>query len=134
MRVPYGTFTASLESAKLRARAVANSGQAYQDFVDLVRKVYPWRFEKLPSAVLDRDYLRVVDHHLEHLVPRVARYLGPDVRRVLDFGCGSGGSAIALALIYPAVTFTGTDIDPGEGGMGRAPATFTAWSARRDSH
>jgi SAM-dependent methyltransferase len=109
-----GTFPASLEGAKQRARAIADSGEPYSEFVDLVRRVHPWRFDKLPPAVLDRDYLRVVDHHLEHLAPRVARYMGPDVRRVLDFGCGSGGSAIALALMYPNVTCTGTDIEPDE--------------------
>ena len=129
-----GTLIALLESAKQRARAVANSGQPYKEFVDLVRKVYPWRFEKLSPAVLDRDYLRVVDHHLEHLVPRVERYLGPDVRRVLDFGCGSGGSAIALALIYPAVTFTGTDIDPMEVRMARERATLYGVADRCDFH
>src|ERR1700682_4510688 len=102
-----------LAAAKQRASAAANS-PAYGEFVELVRRVYPWRFEKLAPAVLDRDYLRVVDHHLEHLGPRVARYMGPDVRRVLDFGCGSGGSAIALALVCPNVTCTGTDIEPEE--------------------
>jgi len=36
------------------------------------------------------------------------------VQRVLDFGCGSGGSAIALALAYPDVTCIGIDINPRE--------------------
>ena len=35
-------------------------------------------------------------------------------RRVLDFGCGSGGSAIALALAYSSVTCVGIDINPRE--------------------
>jgi ubiquinone/menaquinone biosynthesis C-methylase UbiE len=108
------TFTVSLERARERARAIANSGAGYTKFVQLVREACPWRFEKLPPAVLERDYLRVVDHHLDHLIPRVARYLGPDVRRVVDFGCGSGGSAIALSLVYPDVNCIGTDIDLGE--------------------
>jgi SAM-dependent methyltransferase len=67
-----------------------------------------------PPAALERDCLRIVDHHLLHLVPRVARYMGSDVHRVLDFGCGSGGSAIALALAYPDVTCIGIDINPRE--------------------
>jgi SAM-dependent methyltransferase len=107
-----------LEDAKQRALAVANSLD-YKNFVELVRKVYPWRFEKLPAAVLERDYLRVVDHHLEHLAPRVARYIDNDIHRVLDFGCGSGGSAIALAMLCPKLTFTGTDIDTDEVRMAR---------------
>ena len=114
-------FLTSLESAKRRARAVADSA-GYRDFLDLVRKVYPWRFEKLPPAVLERDYLRVVDHHLEHLAPRAGRYIEPDARQVLDFGCGSGGSAIALAMIYPNIICTGTDIDAEEVRMARERA------------
>ena len=129
-----GAFTASLEDAKQRARAVANSGEPYREFVELVRRVYPWRFEKLQPAVLDRDYLRVVDHHLQHLVPRVARHMGPDVRRVLDFGCGSGGSAIALALMYPDVTCTGTDIDPVEVRMAGERAQLYGVADRCEFH
>ena len=108
------TFLASLERAKQRARAVANSGQCYRQFVQSMREAYPWRFEKLPRVVLERDCLRIVDHHLEHLVPRLASHMGPDMRRVVDYGCGSGGSAIALALVYPDVTCLGIDIDPKE--------------------
>jgi SAM-dependent methyltransferase len=128
------TFPASLEGAKQRAQEVANSGEPYREFVEMVRRVSPWRFEKLAPAVLDRDYLRVVDHHLEHLIPRVARHLTPDVRRVLDFGCGSGGSAIALALVYPNVICTGTDIDPEEVTMARERAKLYGVAGRCEFH
>jgi len=108
------TFAASLERAKQKAQDVADSGERYAQFVQLLRDTDPWRFEKLSPAALERDCLRIVDHHLVHLVPRVARYMGSDVHRVLDFGCGSGGSAIALALAYPHVTCIGIDINPRE--------------------
>ncbi len=129
-----GTFTASLERARQAARAVASSGQRYEQFAQLVRETYPWRFERLSPAALERDYLRVVDHHLEHLIPRVARYIGPDVRRVVDFGCGSGGSAIALALVYPNVTCIGTDIDPSEVTMARERASLYGVADRCEFH
>src|SRR4051794_40274779 len=106
-------LTISIKNAKQRAEAVAASPE-YAAFVALVRKKYPWRFEKLAPDVLRRDYLRIVDHHLEHLIPRLQAYVGSNVRRVLDFGCGSGGSAIALALVFPQVHWVGTDIDPDE--------------------
>jgi SAM-dependent methyltransferase len=122
-----------LENAKKRAHVVANSS-AYKDFVDLVRRVYPWRFEKLPPTVLERDYLRIVDHHLKHLVPRVARYVDAGTQQVLDFGCGSGGSAIALALVYPNVTFVGADIDPEEVRMARQRSRIYSVSDRCEFH
>jgi len=112
----------SLEEARLRAREVAESGPPFDDFVERVRKIYPWRFEKLAPEVLERDYLRVVDHHLRNLLPRVARYVNGDIRRVLDFGCGSGGSAIALALTYAEFNCVGTDIDADEVAMARERA------------
>jgi SAM-dependent methyltransferase len=126
-------FMTPLENGKQRVRRVADSS-AYKDFVDLVRRVYPWRFEKLPPAVLDRDYLRIVDHHLEHLGPQIARYMGTDTRRVLDFGCGSGGSTIALAMVYPNAIFTGTDIDPDEVRMARERAKLYGVSDRCEFH
>jgi len=115
-------FTVSLERARARARAVADSGPNYADFVESVRVATPWRFEKIPPAVLDRDYLRIVDHHLDHMLPRINRYLRADVRRVLDFGCGSGGSAIALALVYSDLICIGTDIDCTEVAIARERA------------
>lgn len=127
------TFTTSLENAKQRARSVASS-QPYRDFVELVRRVYPWRVAKLPPAVLDRDYLRIVDHHLERLVPRVGRHLAIDTLRVLDFGCGSGGSAIALALVFPNATFAGTDIDPEEVQMACTRAKLYGVADRCEFH
>jgi len=117
-------FAGSLDRARRAAQAVAGSGERYAQFVQRVRDTAPWRFERLPQAELDRDVLRLVDHHLEHLIPRVARYLGADLRRVIDFGCGSGGSAIAVALVYPDVRCTGFDIDPDEVALARERASL----------
>jgi SAM-dependent methyltransferase len=100
-----------LERAREAAQTVGASTD-YAGFVESVRNMYPWMFQR-PASVIDRDYLRVVDHHLNHLLPQIQRYVGPATRRVLDFGCGSGGSAIALAMVYPHVTCCGTDIDAG---------------------
>ena len=112
---------ARLRHAKAAAEAVATTPQ-YSQFVETVRKIYPWRFERLAPQVLERDYLRIVDHHLKHLVPRLVPYIEPSVRRILDFGCGSGGSAIAVALTYPNVHCYGTDIDESEILMARERA------------
>src|ERR1051326_2232651 len=102
----------ALETAKWVAEQVSRSS-AYQDFVEILRQRFPWRF-KLPAATLERDYLRIVDHHLTKLLPRMLPCIESGVQRVFDFGCGSGGSAIALALTYPHLSFCGTDIDPDE--------------------
>ena len=99
----------SLKRAREAAETIAASGD-YVSFVEIVRKMDPWIFKR-PSSVVDRDYLRVVDHHLKNLLPHIQRYIEPSTRRVLDFGCGSGGSAIALAMVYPEISCFGTDID-----------------------
>jgi SAM-dependent methyltransferase len=114
-------LTFGLRQAKAAAETVARSTQ-YGQFVEAVHKMYPWRFERLPPHVLDRDYLRIVDHHLRHLVPCLQPCIDPGIRRVLDFGCGSGGSAIAIALAYPRVHCYGTDIDENEIAVARERA------------
>jgi ubiquinone/menaquinone biosynthesis C-methylase UbiE len=102
---------ASLRRARETAMAIGASTD-YAAFVAGVRKMYPGLSER-PATVVDRDYLRIVDHHLEHLLPELLRYVRPDAHRVLDFGCGSGGSAIALAMVHPEVYCIGTDLDEG---------------------
>ena len=101
-----------LEHVSAVANVVAQSPE-YLRFVKLVRTLTPWRFQ-LPPDVLERDYLRIVDHHLKRLLPLLVPHVGTEVRQVLDFGCGSGGSAIALALVYPHIRCYGTDIDAQE--------------------
>lgn len=90
-----------------------DASEEFSRFVAGLKVKFPWRFEMKPD-VLERDYLRIVKHHLDHLIPQVQRYMDPLPKRVLDFGCGSGGSSIAMALVYPEVHFYGTDIDPME--------------------
>ena len=102
----------ALQAAKDRAAAIANS-RGYAQFVEELRKTFPWRFQGSPQ-VIERDYLRIVDHHLAHLIPLVQLYMSATTRSVLDFGCGSGGSAIALAMVDPQVRCIGTDIDAQE--------------------
>ena len=104
-------LSASLKRAKETALAIGASSD-YAAFAAGVRKMYP-EMSQRPANVIDRDFLRIVDHHLEHLLPQLLRYVGTDTRRVIDFGCGSGGSAIALAMVYPEVSCVGTDLDEG---------------------
>lgn len=123
----------SLTEAQNLATAAGTSDE-YARFVEAVRQRYPERFRKIPPAVLERDYLRIVDHHLEHLLPRLARCVGPNTRRVLDFGCGSGGSAIALALAYPQIRCCGTDIDAQEIAVARERAKLYNVADRCEFH
>jgi ubiquinone/menaquinone biosynthesis C-methylase UbiE len=102
----------SLQEAARKAEAVSTSRE-YEQFLETVREKYPWRFQRR-SDVIARDYLRIVDHHLRNLIPLVERYIGSNVQRVLDFGCGSGGSAIALAMVFPQIHCFGTDVDATE--------------------
>lgn len=122
----------SLREAKERAAAVARSGE-FAEFLKLCLEKFPWRFRVI-SPALERDYLRVVDHHLEHLLPRLQPYVGPNIHRVLDFGCGSGGSAIALAMVYPQLYCHGTDIDSDEIMMARQRAKLYGVEERCEFH
>lgn len=122
-----------LQEAKQRAKLIASSN-SYQNFVELVREKYPWRFEKLRPSVLGRDYLRIVDHHLQHLLPRMQRYMDSGVHQMLDFGCGSGGSAIAVALVYPEVRCHGVDVDDDEISIARARAELYGVADRCEFH
>src|SRR6266545_5798677 len=121
-----------LQKAKAKAETIAGSKE-YKQFVEIIRQTSPWRFE-IRSDVLERDYLRIVDHHLKHLLPLVQCYIEPTTRRVLDFGCGSGGSAIALAMVYPGLRCYGTDIDAGEIAIARERAKLYHVADRCEFH
>lgn len=124
--------TTSLNRARETAQKVGAS-RDYAGLVEGVRQMYPWIVDR-PSSVVDRDYLRIVDHHLEHLLPEIQRYVGPSTRRVLDFGCGSGGSAIALAMVYPDLSCSGTDIDEGAIEVARLRAKLYGVEDRCEFH
>jgi len=102
----------SLLNAKANVEQIAKSAD-FARFRDKVLARFP---QRSPSALqaFERDYVHVVDHHLRSLLPKLAGYIDDGTRRVLDFGCGSGGSAIALAMVYPHVFCYGTDVDAGE--------------------
>jgi SAM-dependent methyltransferase len=102
----------SFGEARARARQVANSDD-YVRFAEKARARFPQRSEAARQS-FERDYVDVVDHHLESLLPRLTGYMAPEPQRVLDFGCGSGGSAIALTLVYPRLFCWGTDVDADE--------------------
>jgi SAM-dependent methyltransferase len=118
-QMSYDPITAWRE-AKETAEAISRTPE-YDQFVNSLRKEFPWRFQA-SSRVLDRDYLRIVDHHLEHLIPRMRPYMETNIRRVVDFGCGSGGSAIALAMVYPHIRVFGSDTDSKEIAVARERA------------
>ncbi len=104
--------TAALEKAKASAEEVTKSAA-----IARFREKHASRLPKqaqTASQAFERDYVRVVDHHLHSLAPRMRAYVDGTTRRVLDFGCGSGGSGIALAMMYPDVTCHGTDVDADE--------------------
>jgi len=103
----------AFHEAGKKAAAVGES-RNFEQFVKFVHEKFPGRFEKIDSKAVNRDYVRVVDHHLQQLIPRIQPYMEPEFRRVLDFGCGSGGSTIALAMVYPWISCSGTDIDAEE--------------------
>jgi len=101
--------TVALRNASAAAEDIAKSSE-FARFREKVRSRFPQQVVTAAQA-FDRDYVRVVDHHLRSLTPRLQSFVDSRTRRVLDFGCGSGGSAIALAMVYPDVFCYGTDVD-----------------------
>lgn len=107
-----------LRAARDRAAAVAESAE-YRDFVELVRAKTPARFNG--NKELD-VFLRRVDQHLEHFVPRLLASVDRGIRQLLDFGCGTGASSVALAMVLPEVRCYGADINPVDVSIARARA------------
>jgi len=107
-----------LEAARARVASIDGTA-AYDEFVAFVRGETPWRFKGAPE--LDR-YLHSVRHHLDHFVPRLLASLHGGVQTVFDFGCGSGGGSVAMALLFPEARFHGVDISAHEVAIGCARA------------
>lgn len=108
----------NLKVARERAAAVATS-ESYRTFVELVRSTKPFRFR---NGRWPERYLRGVDHHLAHFLPRLLQSLDGEVGTVFDFGCGSGSASTALAMVLPNVQCHGTDIDANEVSLAQARA------------
>lgn len=96
-----------LIAARERAAVVAKS-EAYVEFVEFVRAKTPWRFKGGEGSDM---FLRRVDEHLEHFVPKLLASVDGDIRDVLDFGCETGSASIALAMVFPEIECHGTDIN-----------------------
>lgn len=101
------SYVKGLVAARERAGLIARS-EEYGDFVELVRAKTPRRFDG--NKDLD-GFLRRVDEHLQHFVPNLLASVDHDIRNVLDFGCGTGASSIALAMVFPGIQCHGTDIN-----------------------
>lgn len=107
MRYKEGPYARRLLAAREQAKAVAASA-AYRDFVEMVRAKTPWRF-KDPEGL--EIFLRGVDHHLLHFVPKLLDTMDREARTVFEFGCGTGSAAIALMMVFPEARCHGVDID-----------------------
>lgn len=96
-----------LQAARERAAATAKSAE-FREFVELVRAKTPGRFNGDKELTV---FLRRVDQHLEHFVPKLLASVDHDIHQMLDFGCGTGASSVALALVFPEIRCYGTDIN-----------------------
>src|SRR5215472_2580310 len=87
-----GKYAPKPQASRALGRAIANARSVgrtteFHRFVDMVLGRFPWR-RAIPEPVLDRDYLHIVDHHLEHLIPILNTSIDPaSVHNVVDFGC-----------------------------------------------
>lgn len=122
-RAQYGR---RLRAARKQAAAVVHS-EAYREFVELVRAKTPARFNGNKELGV---FLRRVDQHLEHFVPRLLASVDRDIHDVFDFGCGTGASSIALALVFPEIRCRGTDINPVDVSIAHARARLYGVSDR----
>jgi SAM-dependent methyltransferase len=87
MREPYAT----------RFREMIRSGAAHQDIHDASTAVGFATTTSRPSeAFIEREANRV-EAHRRHLLPLLEETVGP-VDQVLDVGCSTGGTTIAMAL------------------------------------
>lgn len=98
-------YASRLIAARQRAERVAESDE-YARFVEFVRAKTPNRF----SGQAPELFLHLVDHHLLHFVPNLLGSAEGEIRKVFDFGCGTGASSVALAMVFPEARFHGTDI------------------------
>jgi ubiquinone/menaquinone biosynthesis C-methylase UbiE len=114
-----------LITARERCEVIAKS-DAYRQFVEFVRTKTPARF----TGGTPEHFLRLVDHHLRHFVPKLMRSVDVDIREVFDFGCGTGASSVALALVFPEIRCQGTDINRADVSIARERAKLYGVSDR----
>lgn len=107
MRDQKRLYARRLKSAREEATAVAESA-AYRDFVEMLRAKTPWRFKDGTGL---ETFLRGVDHHLLHFVPKLLDTMEGEARTIFEFGCGTGSAAIALLMVFPEARCRGVDID-----------------------
>lgn len=112
---PYAT---RLRAAREYASAVGDS-RAFRDFVEVVRAKTPWRFK---DGREPERFLRGVETHLVHFVARLLPCVEREVHTIFDFGCGTGSSAISMAMVFTEARCHGVDISPGDVSMARERA------------
>jgi SAM-dependent methyltransferase len=124
--LPRETWSSRLTTARERAAAVAETS-AYREFVEFVRAKTPGRFNGNRELGV---FLRRVDQHLEHFVPKLLASADRDIHQVLDFGCGTGASSVALAMVFPELRCYGTDINRSDIAIADARARLYGVSER----
>lgn len=111
-------YADQLRMARERAAGIASSA-VHQEFVERVRSRAPRRFS---DAMPPEHFARGVDHHLDHFIPRLLRSVDLAPHEVFDFGCGTGSSAVALAMVFPESRCYGTDINRADVAIARERA------------
>jgi ubiquinone/menaquinone biosynthesis C-methylase UbiE len=119
-------WSSRLATAREGAAAIAESS-AYREFVEFVRAKTPGRFSGNRELGV---FLRRVDQHLEHFVPKLLASADRDIHQMLDFGCGTGASSVALAMVFPELRCCGTDINAADVSNANARARLYGVSER----
>lgn len=83
-----------------------------------------------PDTLIQRELERV-DVHRNSLVPLLERLVGP-VERVLDFGCGTGATTVAIALSTGLAARVVIGMDPNERSLEAAMVRARAYDLPED--
>jgi SAM-dependent methyltransferase len=115
-----------IEPFQTRFRQMIRRGASSQDIHDVaLSHGYASVKENLSDAYVDREVARV-DAHRRSLLPLLEHFVGP-VGTILDIGCNTGGTTVALAMSAPLAAREVVGIDPNA-------SALEAAVLRRDGH